>query len=181
MKGRRLRALAVALAFASPAVYAQAEIRPAREFPALRGTWTIDESAGRGHIGGVAVARKIVITTTPTELRVAKDGGDPEVYRLDGAETSEYDTRRSVVLVADTLAATTRRIRRDRGYAFTTVITDAYAVTADTLTIDRQMSVVVAPLALRDGLATDQPREGHLAELENPNNNRQTIVYHRGK
>ena len=45
---------------------------------------------------------------------------------------------------------------------------------------ERQLSVVVAPLKLRDGQVTDQSGAGHLAELEDPNNNRQTIVYRRG-
>jgi len=181
MKGPRLRALAIALAFAPPAVYAQAEIRPAREFTAFRGTWTLDESAGRGNIAGPTVAHTLVIDTTATELRLTKDGADPEVYRFDGEDTGEYDTHRSLALVADMLAATTRRIRRDRGYAFTNVVTDAYAVNGDVLTVARQLSVLVAPLTLKDGRVTDVAGAGHFVELENPNNNRQTLVYRRGK
>jgi hypothetical protein len=182
MRGRRLRVLAIGLAFAPPAVYAQAEIRPAREFTSLRGTWTLDESAGRGHIAGVAVARTLVVATTAMELSIASDGHDADVFRLDGTETSFYDTHRIVTLVADMLAATTRRTRRtDRGYAVTTVVTDAYAVNGDVLTVERQMSVVVAPLTLRDGRATDVAGPGHLAELENPNNYRQTLIYRRGR
>jgi len=181
MKGQRLRALAIALAFAPPAVYAQAEIRPAREFTAFRGTWTLDESAGRGNISGPTVAHTLVIGTTPTELRLTKDGADPEVYRFDGEDTGEYDTHRGLALVADTLATTTRRIRRNRGYAITTLVTDAYAVNGDVLTVERQLSVLVAPLTLKDGRVTDAAGAGHFVELENPNNNRQTLVYRRGK
>jgi hypothetical protein len=180
MKRRISLGLASLAAALIPAVVlAQAEQRPAREFPAFRGTWTIDEPAGRGHIAGLPVARTLVITTTPTELSVTKDGNTAETYRLDGADKIEGDSRSNVVLVADTLAATTRRTRRDRGYAFTNVITDAYGVNGDTLTIERQLSVVVSPVAPRDGRTTDGV--GHLAELEDPRNNRQTIVYRRSR
>ena len=169
----------IAFALVPVALLAQAEVRPAREFTAFRGTWTIDESAGRGHIGGLPIARTLRIATSAEELRLTKDGGDPEIYRLDGTESKDYGAERSVVLVADALAVTTRRTRRDRGYAFTNVVTDAYAVKGDVLTVERQLSVVVAPLTLRDGRVTDESRAGHLAELEDPNNNRQTIVYRR--
>ena len=179
--GFRGGVLLTALVVSPALALAQAEIRPTQEFTALRGTWTLDESAGRGRIGGLQIPHKLVITTTPTEFRVTKDDADAEAYRLDGTETVSYDTRRSIVLVAGMLAATTRRTRRDRGYAFTNVVTDAYGVNGDVLTVERQLSVVVAPLTLREGRVTDESREGHLAELENPNNSRQTIVYRRSK
>jgi len=173
--------VALAIAFVPAVLFAQAEVRPARELTAFRGTWKIDESLGRGHIGGLPVARTLVIATSPEELRLTKDGADPEVYRLDGAESVADGTARSVVLVADALAVTTRRTRRQRGYAFTNVITDAYSVSGEFLTVQRQLSVVVAPLQLQDGQVTDQGGAGHLAELEDPSSNRQTIVYRRGR
>jgi hypothetical protein len=174
-----LQLTSVAFVLVPVALLAQAEVRPAREFTSFRGTWTIDESAGRGHIGGLPIARTLRIATSAEELRLTKDGGDTEIYRLDGSELETYGTARSVVLVADTLAVSTRRTRRQRGYAFTNVITDAYAVSGDVLTVERQLSVVVAPLTLREGRVTDEAGAGHLAELENPTNNRQTIVYRR--
>jgi len=180
MKPRVSVNLALAIAFVPVVLFAQAEVRPAREFTTFRGTWRIDESIGRGHISGLPIARTVVISTSPEELRLTKDGGDPEIYRLDGAETAADGTTRSVLPVADSLAVTTRRTRRDRGYSFTNVITDLYTVSGDFLKIERQLSVVVAPLKLRDGQVTDQSGAGHLAELEDPNNNRQTIVYRRG-
>ena len=51
---------------------AQAEAQPPREFPAFRGTWVLDPSAGSGHIAGLPLARRLVIATTPTEISVAK-------------------------------------------------------------------------------------------------------------
>jgi hypothetical protein len=67
-------AMALVMAVPSLALAQGAEQQPAREFSAFRGTWTIDESAGRGHIGGLPVARTRVIATTPTELSISKDG-----------------------------------------------------------------------------------------------------------
>jgi len=104
--------VALAIAFVPAVLFAQAEVRPARELTAFRGTWKIDESLGRGHIGGLPVARTLVIATSPEELRLTKDG---------------------------------------------------------------------AALKLQDGQVTDQSGAGHLAELEDPSSNRQTIVYRRGR
>jgi hypothetical protein len=177
----RLQIVWLAIACVPAVVFAQAEVRPAREFTAFRGTWKIDESTGRGHIAGLPIAHTLLIATSPEELRLTKDGGEPEHYRLDGVEIRAFGTERSVVLVGDALAVTTRRTRRDRGYAFTNVITDAYTVNGDELTVERQLSVVVATLMLRDGRVTDESAAGHFAELENPNNSRQTIVYRRSR
>jgi hypothetical protein len=177
----RLQSVLLAIVCVPVVLLAQAEVRPAREFTAFRGTWKIDEPAGRGHIAGLPIAHTLLIATSPEELRLTKDDGEPEHYRLDGTEIRSFGTERSVVLVGDALAVTTRRTRRDRGYAFTNVVTDVYAVSGDVLTIERQLSVVVAALTLRDGRVTDESAAGHLAELENPNNNRQTIVYRRSQ
>ena len=70
MNGRFLaRFLCYAALVAFPTLaWAQAESSPPREFPAFRGTWTLDESAGRGHIGGLPLARTLAIATTPTEI-----------------------------------------------------------------------------------------------------------------
>jgi len=67
-----------------------------------------------------------------------------------------------------------RSLRRD---AFTNVITDAYSVSGDTLTVERQLSVVVQPAEVKDGRVDRAP--GRMATLEVPANNRQTIVYRR--
>ena len=169
MNGRLLaRFLCYAALVALPTrAWAQAESSPPREFPAFRGTWTLDESAGRGHIGGLPLARTLAIATTPTEISLVKNSSPAEVYRVDGTETNLGDGRRaSLTLVAEALALTTRRTREQRGHAFTNIITDAYSVVGDVLTVERQLSVLVQP-------------PGFLSTLSNPDNNRQTIVYRR--
>jgi hypothetical protein len=83
--------------------------------------------------------------------------------------------------VADALALTTRRVRRQRGYALTNVITDAYSVRGDVLTIERRLDVVVQALASPDSRTAGNYGPGHLVQLEDPNNERQTIVYRRSK
>ena len=153
---------------------AQAESRPPRQFPEFVGTWTLDQSAGVGHIAGLTVARTLTIAITPTEISLIKDEGTAEVYRIDGAESVPTDLRTGVVLdrrysftlVAGALALTSRRTRTRDGLAFTNIVTDAYAVSGEVLTVERQLGVLVQP-------------PGNLATLEDPNNNRQTIVYRR--
>ena len=157
------------------ALLGQAEVAPAREFKELRGTWVRDEAAGRGRIAGLPIAQTLTIATTATELTLTKDGGDDDVYRLDGQDTVFFDTVKRVTLVAGALAVTTRRTRRLRGYAFTNIITDAYSVNGDVLTVERQLAVAVQADPDRTGVQSP----GHLVELENPANNRQTIVYRR--
>ena len=164
----------LALAMLTAALLAQAEIAPAREFKEFRGTWVRDDAAGRGRIGGLPVAQTLTIATTATELTLTKDGGD-DVYRLDGQDTILGDTVKRVTLVAGALAVTTRRTRHQRGYAFTNIVTDAYSVSGDVLTVERQLSVAVQPDPDQSGIE----KSGHLVELSEPGNNRQTIVYRR--
>ena len=176
--GSLARFLGAALVVFPTLAWAQAEVRPPREFQAFRGTWVLDESAVSGHIAGLPRTRTLTINTTATDISLVKDSSPAEVYRLDGTETTLSDGRRnSFALMAEALELTTRRYREDRGYAFTNVITDAYSVSGDVLTIERQLSVVVQPLAWEDGRARTGP--GRLATLEDPNNNRQTFVYRR--
>jgi len=153
---------------------AQAEVAPAREFKEFRGTWIRDDAAGRGRISGLPLARTITIETTATELTLTRDGGS-DVYRLDQRDTQIADTTTRVTLVAGALAITSMRTRRQRGYAFTNIITDAYSVNGDVLTVERQLSVAVEPEPEKSGA----PTEGHLVELSDPGNNRQTIIYRR--
>jgi hypothetical protein len=170
----KLLACVVLLPAVVTVVLAQAEIRPAREFQPLRGTWSIDEEGGRGRIGGLPLTRTLTIMTTATELTLTKDGSD-EVYRLDGTETSVGETVKRVTLVAGALAVTTLRTRHQRGYSFTNIVTDAYSASGDVLTVERQLSVAVQP----DPDQSGTPKLGHLVELENPGSNRQTMVYRR--
>jgi hypothetical protein len=84
------RLLAIGLMVFPARAWAQAEQRPPRQFPEFVGTWTLDGSAGRGHIAGLPVARTIAITTTPTEISLVKDSAS-EIYKLDGSETTMRD------------------------------------------------------------------------------------------
>jgi hypothetical protein len=147
-------------------------VRTPREFTELRGTWVLDEDSGKGHIAGLAVAHTLVISTTPFEISLIKDGKDPESYRLDGSEINAKDARTGAVLdrrhsftlVAGRVALTSKTPRGQ----FTNIITDAYAATADVLTVERQLSVLSQP-------------PGNLVTLSDDRNNRQTLVYRRSK
>src|SRR5947208_15701411 len=76
----------------------QRPVRAPREFIELRGTWMLDETAGKGHIAGLPVAHTLTISTTPVDISVVKDGKDPEVYRVDGAEVAARDVRTGATL-----------------------------------------------------------------------------------
>lgn len=103
-----------------------------------------------------------------------------EIYRLDGSETqlrdlhtgASLDRTHRFTLVAGALALTHTSTRTEAGgprqsnRRLTTIITDAYSVAGDVLTVERQHSVLLEP-------------PGHLVTLMNPGNNRQTIVYRR--
>jgi hypothetical protein len=158
---------------------AQNEARP-REFTEFRGTWLRDEASGAGSISGLPVARSLTLATNPTEISLVKDAGLPEIYRIDGSEISLMDERTGArldisyrfTLVAEMLTLTSRRTRTERlvdgsaGRRLTDIITDAYKVDGDVLTVERQLSVLAEP-------------PGHLLTLSNPRNNRQTLVYRR--
>jgi hypothetical protein len=169
----RIQRALLAVLIALPAtMWAQVEQRPPREFPEFRGTWILDESAGKGHISGLPVVRRLVIATTTTEITVTKDSGAPEVYRVDGGETPRAGGAVNALfsyrltLVGDALALTTTRARPNAGETLTNVITDAYSVSDDVLTIERSLSVVRTP-------------PGVLVTLSDPRNSRQTLVYRR--
>ena len=181
-----IRVVVAALLIVPTQAWAQAENRPAREFPEFRGSWMLDQNAGKGHVA-LPLARTLLIETTSTEISLVKDSEPAEVYRLDGSETSvRRGVLGSLTLVADAVALTTRNFRCcSRGYAFTNVITDAYSVSGDTLTLERQLSVVVQPAETKEGLremgliGAIVHGPGRLATFEEPANSRQTIVYRR--
>jgi hypothetical protein len=141
---------------------------PAREFREFAGTWILDENASSGRIS-IPVARTLVIATTPTQLSVIKDDAIAEVYPFDGTQTDLWDGRRAnFTLVSDSVALTTRRTRTREGLSRTNVITDAYAVAGDVLTIERRWSILWQP-------------PGTLATLgdSDPQYFRQRLVYRR--
>ena len=171
----------VALVMGATTVTSQSQ-RP-RDFAEFRGAWIHDADSSAGRIAALPVAKRIVIATTPTEFTVTKDSNPPETYRIDGSEVRLRDERTGVefrqthrfTLVAGMVALTSTSERSVAGgpasagtgnRTLTTIITDAYSVIADTLTIERQHSVLTLP-------------EGHLVTLSNLANNRMNMVYRR--
>jgi len=170
---RRLAQTILVVAFAgSSHAQDQRPVRAPREFIELRGMWLLDETGGKGHIAGLPVAQTLTISTTPVEISVVKDGKPPEVYRVDGTEVAAQDARTGATLdirygftlIAGMVALTSRRTRGD----FTNIVTDAYAASGDTLTIERQLSVLANP-------------QRNLVTLSDERNNRQSLVYRRRK
>lgn len=132
---------------------------PPRTFPDFVGTWLIDDAASTGELR-MPVAHTLTITTTRESIHVIKlmrwpplpperEGSrrpfETEVYRFDGTETSLADgSRGTFLLVADALVLTTRRGDPARGDNIG-VVTDAYSVTGDLLTLRRQISTILLP------------------------------------
>ena len=187
-----LLVMAAALGVAAP-VLGQTE-RQVRTFPEFVGTWSLDRAASTGRITqGTAV--RLTIATTPTEItvtkvldlppeqpgregkRLATNNPAPEVYRIDGTPTirerGQYELSYTFLLVADALALTEKThnwVRRgdplmsDRE-AFT-MVTDAYSVNGDVLTVHRQLTSVNG--------------NGEIWVMQGPTGNfRQTYVYRR--
>jgi hypothetical protein len=141
-------------------------------------------------------ARRLTIATTTTAItvtrelrleppgfegrRLATEEPTTEIYRLDGAPTlrygpniGQYEYADTFVLVADMLALTTKTsnwVRRGDPQmtnrdAFT-MVTDAYSVEGDVLTVYRQLTSVNSA--------------GEIHVMQEPANNlRQTYVYRR--
>jgi hypothetical protein len=178
----RVGVMALALAALATSGTVHTQRRGPRTFAQFVGTWTLDEAASTGRLNIVPrVPLTLTITTTPTEITVTKRprlgpadrasaSPPPEVYRLDGAETQPTDARTGVplertyrfTLVADMLALTIKETREGAA----TLVTDAYAVEGDVLTLHRQLSSVSAA--------------GTIATMSEPTNNfRHTFVYRR--
>ena len=165
MGGRMcLLVVAAALGVAAP-VLGQNE-RQVRTFPDFVGTWTLDRSASTGRVMP-STAVRLTIATTSTEVtvtkvldlppeppglegrRLATNNPPPEVYRLDGTPTirerGQYELSYTFLLVADALALTEKTshwVRRcdplmSERDAFT-MVTDAYSVNGDVLTVHRR-------------------------------------------
>jgi hypothetical protein len=170
---RSFAAFLCAVVIAVPSLWAaQAQNQPPRLFPQFDGTWTLDErAAGTRITPGAVVARTIDIVTSPTGVVVMKDGAPGEVYRFDnqqpelpGGAVAEF--RHSFTLVGDMLALTKTRSGSRDGRRTTRIITEGYAVSADVLTVERQLSVLVEP-------------PGILAAFGNPADYHQMFVYRR--
>jgi hypothetical protein len=161
--------------------------RQLNDFFEYRGRWTLDakESVGIPSppegvapevvrlLAALNVARELVITTTETEFSVAKDGAEPEVYKIDGNETQERDPRTGAGLdrfyrftqVADSVALTRRLRLGTPTEPGAELITDAYSVAGSVLTVERLRSHVFPP--------------GSVAVMNEPGSHRMTLVYRR--
>jgi hypothetical protein len=161
--------------------------RQLNDFFEYRGRWTLDakESVGIPSppegvapevvrlLAALNVARELVITTTETEFSVAKDGAEPEVYKIDGNETQERDSRTGAGLdrfyrftqVADSVALTRRLRLGTPTEPGAELITDAYSVAGSVLTVERLRSHVFPP--------------GSVAVMNEPGSHRMTLVYRR--
>jgi hypothetical protein len=161
--------------------------RQLNDFFEYRGRWTLDakESVGIPSppegvapevvrlLAALNVARELVITTTEREFSVAKDGAEPEVYKIDGNETQERDPRTGAGLdrfyrftqVADSVALTRRLRLGTPTEPGAELITDAYSVAGSVLTVERLRSHVFPP--------------GSVAVMNEPGSHRMTLVYRR--
>jgi hypothetical protein len=157
VKGATRDAFVVLCALATAGVAAMAQDGAApHEFGEFRGTWRYDAAASTHDAQlSLRIARVLVIATSPTAITLTKDGGLPEVYPLDGSETqirdprtgAPLDPRYSFRLVAGALALMTKTSSGNPvSQRLTNIVADAYRVTrADTLTVERQLSVLVEP------------------------------------
>jgi hypothetical protein len=174
-------AIAVLVAIALPAVVsAQTENKP-RTFPQFAGTWVLDEAASTGRLRLTPrVPRTVTFSMTPETLTLVKrllltdrdnitDAPPPEVYRFDGTATvrteGRYEYHLTFLLVADALVLTTKTTNWVLKSGFT-LVTDAYSVAGDVLTLHRQLVSVRPP--------------GQIATMSEPTNNfRHTYSYRR--
>ena len=173
------------MALLLPSLAAAQTSLPPRTFAQFTGTWTLNETASTGRLVS-APGTRLTISITPESISVAKvvqrrpmppgleayqyDPGlpNPEVYRFDGRDTTIDRTAHvydySFRLVADQLALSVKTTRR--GFGGFTLVTDAYSVDGDVLTVHRQFSSI-SP-------------EGHIRTMQEPTNNtRHTFVYRR--
>ncbi len=135
--------------------------QPPRTFSQFAGTWVLDEAASTGRLNMTPrIPLRLSIETTPDAITVTKrprlrpgdrapESPPPEAYRLDGTETRAVDAATGVALdrsyrftlVADMLALTIKEGRHGESGPFT-LVTDAYAVDGDVLTLHRQLSSI---------------------------------------
>ena len=176
-----------ALALAAQGLPIPVTRRQFNDFFEYRGRWTLDEQASVGipsppegipaeslrYLAALNVPRELVIATTETEFSVAKDGGEPEVYKIDGSETQERDPRTGVGIdrfyrftqVADSVALTRRLRLGTPAEPGAELMTDAYSIAGSVLTVERLRSHVFPP--------------GSVAVMKEPGSHRMTLVYRR--
>ena len=185
MHRQRVHGLLLVAALAAPVAVAAQNNLPPRTFSQFAGTWVLDEAASTGRLNITPrIPLRMTIDATPLAVTVTKSPrlrpGDrapaapaAEVYRLDGMETRVMDAATGVALdrsyrftlVADMLALTIKEGRHGEDGPFT-LVTDAYAVDGDVLTVHRQLSSI-------------SPSRTVYTMVDPANNFRHTFVYRR--
>jgi hypothetical protein len=179
----RLGAIVLAIALVPSAVGSAAQTgeRPVRTFPQFAGSWILDEGSSSSPLLMVPrVARILTIATSPSAVTVTReelilspsDTVPPvsaEVYRFDGKpavrEQGSLMWSYTFLLVADALALSRKDEAINRPGPFT-MVTDAYSVDGDVLTVHRQLTSVT--------------EQGEILVMQEPRNNtRHTFLYRR--
>jgi hypothetical protein len=130
----------------------------------LAGTWSLDQSAGRGGgrgggVPGFPLATKLVIKVSPTEVTVDSDTGSAQtiqtsVYKLDGSVTNVpgplgWETTAKAAMDGDTLKITVRRSISGPNGPIGANVTDVYRVDGSVLTIERTLGSTTQKLVYR--------------------------------
>jgi hypothetical protein len=149
-------AIACAVALCTPYLLAQA---------GLAGTWTLDQSAGRGGGGrgggvpGFPLATTLDIKVSPTEVIVDSNTGSAQsiqtfVYKLDGSTTNVpgplgWETTAKAAMDGDILKVTVRRSIDGPNGPVGANVTDVYRVDGSILTIERTLGNTTQELVYR--------------------------------
>ena len=130
----------------------------------LAGTWTLDQSPGRGGgrggaVPGFPLATTLVIKVSPTEVTVDSNTGSAgsiqtSVYKLDGSVTKVpgplgWETTAKAAMKGDALEITIRRTIEGPNGPIGANVTDVYRVDGSVLTIERSLGNTTQKLVYR--------------------------------
>jgi hypothetical protein len=130
----------------------------------LAGTWTLDQSAGRGGgrgagVPGFPLATTLVIKVSPSEVIVDSNTGSAQsiqtsVYKLDGSTTNVpgplgWETTAKAGMDGDALKVTIRRTIEGPNGPVGANVTDVYRVDGSVLTIERTLGNTTQKLVYR--------------------------------
>lgn len=129
---------------------------------ALAGTWTFDRQASAigatrgGGVPGFPQANQLVITVTPTEVKVDGDTGSAgaiqtSIYKLDGSTTDVpgplgWQTTAKAAWQGESLVVTVRRTIEGPNGPIGANVTDTYSVVGSVLTIERRLGATTQKL-----------------------------------
>ena len=130
----------------------------------LAGTWTLDQSAGRGGgrgggVPGFPLATTLVIKVSPSEVTIDSDTGSAQsiqtsVYKLDGTVTNVpgplgWETTAKAAMDGDALSVTVRRTISGPNGPIGANVKDVYRVDGSVLTIERTLGTTTQKLVYR--------------------------------